>query len=108
MSFKRLIKKIPLHGGNLFGIVGDCRRLIATCEPVLDIYQIETAVPVLGKTVPGSKQYCIMLALCEDAYYSYGVNETIFQKAQADSYSLTGDILLKGGIIRPVTLLPPI
>ena len=102
MKTKRVIKSIPCSNGKLFGTIGTQRKILAECEPVIEVYRQDNPITVLGRTSHALKSYHIALVLCDVTSLWPGVDYNLVQKVSG--YDITADVLLEGNILKQISL----
>ncbi len=104
---KRLIKTIQLEHGELYGIVGGRRILLAKCEPRAEILEHSTNVPILGAQSYQVKKRHIGIVLCPSPDTAGEIDETYLQAVT--HFELSADLQRTDGIFENVlfdTLIP--
>lgn len=102
MTTKRVIKTIPCSNGKLFGTIGAQRKILAECEPVIEVYRQDNPVTVLGRTSHALKSYHIAIILCDGTSFAPGVDYNLIQRVSG--YDMTADVLLEGNVLKQVTI----
>ena len=95
-----LLKTIPLSGGKLYATTGGMRCLLASTVPVLEVYENETTVPVLGKGRQFKKR-SYSLVLCKDSEFTRGVDIEYLQSVTA--FDLTAQVQRADGVFEVIT-----
>ena len=84
-----LLKTIPLSDGRLSATTGGMRCLLASTVPVLEVYENETTVPILGKDRQ-IKKMSYSLMLCKDSEFTREVDLEYLQSVTA--FDLTAQV----------------
>ena len=95
-----LLKTIPLSDGRLYATTGGMRCLLATTIPVLEVYEKEITVPIMGKgrTV---KKTVYSLVLCGDNEFTRDVDIEYLQNVTA--FDLTAQVQRTDGVFEVIT-----
>lgn len=102
MTTRQVIKSIPCTNGKLFGTIGTLRRILAECEPVIEIYRQNNPVTVLGRTSHALKSYHIEIVLSDGAFFAPGIDYDLIQKVSG--YDMTADVLLEKNVLKEISL----
>ena len=95
-----LLKTIPLSDGRLYATAGGMRRLLASTVPVLEVYENETTVPILGKGRQVKKR-SYSLVLCKDSEFTREVDNEYLQSITA--FDLTAQVQRADGVFEVIT-----
>ena len=95
-----LLKTIPLSDGRLYATAGGMRRLLASTVPVLEVYENETTVPILGKGRQVKKR-SYSLVLCKDSEFTREVDIEYLQSVTA--FDLTAQVQRADGVFEAIT-----
>lgn len=95
-----LLKTIPLSDGRLYATTGGMRCLLASTVPVLEVYENETTVPILGKDRQ-IKKMSYSLVLCKDSKFTREVDIEYLQSVTA--FDLTAQIQRADGVFEAIT-----
>jgi hypothetical protein len=91
---ERLLKTIPCERGELFYRAAGDRRLLARCEPRIQIYEHTTQVNAIGGY--GVKRIHGALVICPEPDLTRQVDEAFFQTVSG--FDLSVDIQRKDGV----------
>ena len=89
-----LLKTIPLSDGKLYATTGGMRCLLASTVPVLEVYENETTVPILGKGRQVKKR-SYSLVLRKDSEFTREVDLEYLQSVTA--FDLTAQVQSRRG-----------
>ena len=95
-----LLKTIPLLDGRLYATTGGMRCLLASTVPVLEVYENETTVPILGKGRQVKKR-SYSLVLCKDSEFTREVDNEYLQSVTA--FDLTAQVQRADGVFEVIT-----
>ena len=95
-----LLKTIPLSDGEIYATAGGVRRFLATTVPVLEVYENETTVPILGKGRQ-IKKMSYSLVLCKDSEFTREVDIEYLQSVTA--FDLTAQVQRADGVFEVIT-----
>lgn len=95
-----LLKTIPLSDGRLYATTGGMRCLLASTVPVLEVYENETTVPILGKGRQ-IKKMSYSLVLCKDSEFTREVDIEYLQSVTA--FDLTAQVQRADGVFEVIT-----
>ena len=95
-----LLKTIPLSDGRLYATTGGMRCLLASTVPVLEVYENETTVPILGKDRQ-IKKMSYSLMLCKDSEFTREVDIEYLQSVTA--FDLTAQVQRADGVFEVIT-----
>ena len=95
-----LLKTIPLLDGRLYATTGGMRCLLASTVPVLEVYENETTVPILGKGRQVKKR-SYSLVLCKDSEFTREVDNEYLQSITA--FDLTAQVQRADGVFEVIT-----
>ena len=95
-----LLKTIPLSDGRLYATTGGMRCLLASTVPVLEVYENETTVPILGKGRQVKKR-SYSLVLCKDSEFTREVDLEYLQSVTA--FDLTAQVQRADGVFEVIT-----
>ena len=102
---KRLLLTLLCETGELYIITNSRRVKLADCKPAIEIYEVSSAVPILGRSCE-VKRYAA-LVLCEDMDFTRSVDETFLHTVSG--FELSADVQRKDGVFEVVhfpNLLP--
>lgn len=102
MTTKQVIKTISCSNGTLFGAIGSQRRVLAECEPVIEVYRQSNPITVLGRTSHALKSYHIGIILCGGVSFAPGVDYSLIPRVSG--YDMTTEVLLEGNILKQISL----
>lgn len=92
---KRLLLTLPCENGELYSTTNSRRIKLADCKPEIEIYEVSSNVPILGRSC-GVKKYQAALVLCEDMDFTRSVDETFLRTVSG--FELTADVQRKDGV----------
>ena len=94
-----LLKTIPLSDGRLYATADGMRCLLASTVPVLEVYEKEIAVPIMGRgrTV---KKTAYSLILCKDNEFTREVDNEYLKNITA--FDLTAQAQREDGIFEVI------
>ena len=95
-----LLKTIPLSDGRLYATTGGMRCLLASTVPVLEVYENETTVPILGKGRQVKKR-SYSLVLRKDSEFTREVDIEYLQSVTA--FDLTAQVQRADGVFEVIT-----
>ena len=95
-----LLKTIPLSDGRLYATADGMRCLLASTVPVLEVYENETTVPILGKGRQ-IKKMSYSLVLCKDSEFTREVDIEYLQSVTA--FDLTAQVQRADGVFEAIT-----
>ena len=95
-----LLKTIPLSDGRLYATTGGMRRLLASTVPVLEVYENETTVPILGNGRQIKKR-SYSLVLCKDNEFTREVDNEYLKNITA--FDLTTQVQRADGVFEVIT-----
>lgn len=93
---KRIIKTIHLEQGELYGIIGGRRILLAKCNPRVEIMEHSTSVPMLGAQSYQIKRRHIGIVLCPSPDTAREIDEVFLQTVTR--FELSADMQRTNGI----------
>ena len=94
-----LLKTIPLSDGRLYATADGMRCLLASTVPVLEVYENETTVPILGKGRQ-IKKMSYSLVLCKDSEFTREVDNEYLKNITA--FDLTAQAQREDGIFEVI------
>lgn len=99
MSKTTLLQTIPLSDGELYATTDNRRCLLSTTVPVLEVYEKEIAVPIMGRgrTV---KKTAYSLILCKDNEFTREVDNEYLKNITA--FDLTAQAQREDGIFEVI------
>ena len=95
-----LLKTIPLSDGKLYATTGGMRCLLASTVPVLEVYENETTVPILGKGRQVKKR-SYSLVLRKDSEFTREVDLEYLQSVTA--FDLMAQMQRADGVFEVIT-----
>ena len=100
MSKTTLLQTIPLSDGELYATTDNRRCLLSTTVPVLEVYEKEIAVPIMGRgrTV---KKTAYSLILCKDNVFTREVDNEYLQSVTA--FDLMAQMQRADGVFEVIT-----
>lgn len=91
-----LIKTLCAESGELYAVIDGRRILLATCRPVVEVYEHTVAIPLLGAKSYGVKSYHSAIALCPDPETTRDVDADYLRSVTR--FELSADIQRSDGI----------
>lgn len=95
-----LLQTIQLSDGELYATTNNRRCLLSTTVPVLEVYENETTVPILGKGRQVKKR-SYSLVLCKDSEFTREVDLEYLQSVTA--FDLTAQVQRADGVFEVIT-----
>lgn len=93
---KRIIKTIDFENGELYGIIGGRRVLLARCVPKAEVYEYITEIPLLGQQGYKVKERHAGLVICPEPDTTRTVNADFLRAVTR--FELSADVQRKDGI----------
>ena len=100
ISKTTLLQTIQLSDGELYATTNNRRCLLSTTVPVLEVYENETTVPILGKGRQ-IKKMSYSLVLCKDSEFTREVDLEYLQSVTA--FDLTAQVQRTDGVFEVIT-----
>jgi hypothetical protein len=94
---KKLIRGVTLENGTLYGTVENRRLPLAGCDPVVEIYEHTSTVPVLG-TGYKTKAFRVRLIICKNVEPTRDITPEYLQRVT--QYDLKAEIQREDGIFQ--------
>jgi hypothetical protein len=96
---KKLIRRVSFENGTLYGTVEGRRLPLAGCDPVLELYEHTSTVPILG-TGYKKKTWHVRLILCKNMEATREITREYLQRIT--QYDLTAEIQREDGIFQDI------
>ena len=94
-----LLQTIQLSDGELYATTNNRRCLLSTTVPVLEVYEKEITVPIMGKGRTVKKTVC-SLVLCSDNEFTRKVDAEYLKSITA--FDLTAQVQREDGVFEVV------
>lgn len=92
---KHLLLTLPCENGELYSTVDSRRIKLADCTPKIEIYEISSPFPILGRSCE-VKRYQAALVLCEDMDFTRRMDEKYLRTVS--SFILSTEVQRKDGV----------
>lgn len=92
---KHLLLTLPCEKGELYSMVDSRRVKLADCTPKIEIYEISSLVPILGRSCK-VKRYQAALVLCEDMDFTRRMDEKYLRTVS--NFILSTEVQRKDGV----------
>jgi hypothetical protein len=96
---KKLIRSVSFENGTLYGTVEGRRLPLAGCDPVLELYEHTSTVPILG-TGYKTKTWHVRLVLCKNMETTREITPDYLQRIT--QYDLTAEIQREDGVFQDI------
>ena len=97
---RKLLRTVPLENGELYGIVGSRRILLANCQPKVEVYEHSTRVTSIGRHSYDVKSNHAVLVLCPDPETTREVNAEFLQTVS--QFDLRAEIQREDGVFEVI------
>ncbi len=94
---KHVIKEIQMESGIIFAELGELRKVLAGCVPLVRIYRQDNPINIMGRTSYALKSYHIALVLCRQPQFVDGMDFSMIPKITR--YRMSAEVTNKDGFV---------